>query len=164
MCKFFELNQFCKFGDNCAFAHGSVDLRNKASMPSAYRTKKCKQFSEYGYCPYGSRCQFAHQINERKSSANVISYSKTFKLLSSLDDFEKLKANFDRPRLTVFRKISGNKNKKRSSSTLLNDLKIMKEEMKQTNCFASNTINNYGSNSNDEQHNESLNRSRIQSV
>ena len=26
-CKFFELNQYCKFGKNCTFAHGDEELR-----------------------------------------------------------------------------------------------------------------------------------------
>ena len=62
LCKFFEIDGKCKYGDKCAYAHGKENLRSKVTNTTAYRTKKCTQFFETGYCPYGSRCQFAHQL------------------------------------------------------------------------------------------------------
>ena len=62
LCKYYELTGYCKFGENCAYAHGVENLRSKVTNTTAYRTKKCIQFFENGYCPYGSRCQFQHQL------------------------------------------------------------------------------------------------------
>jgi putative component of toxin-antitoxin plasmid stabilization module len=60
ICRNWELGT-CEFGDNCAFAHGIEELRNKVNMGLKYKTKKCKQFHEQGVCQYGSRCQFKHR-------------------------------------------------------------------------------------------------------
>ena len=62
LCKYYELTGQCKFGNNCAYAHGRENLRSKVTNTTAYRTKKCIQFFENGYCPYGNRCQFRHQF------------------------------------------------------------------------------------------------------
>ena len=87
LCKYYEINGYCKFGDRCAYAHGKENLRSKVTNTSAYRTKKCTQFFEHGYCPYGSRCQFAHQL-----TTNIInnpydrkmSYKKTLETISKI--------------------------------------------------------------------------------
>lgn len=55
ICRFYESGN-CKFGDNCAFAHGSKEVQEKTHLPDNYKTKKCKQFFEDGYCLYGTRC------------------------------------------------------------------------------------------------------------
>ena len=67
-CKFWEINQMCKFGDKvylihnnkCAFAHGNEEIKERCLVASNYKTKKCKQFFECGFCNYGTRCQFSH--------------------------------------------------------------------------------------------------------
>ena len=56
------MNGYCKYGDNCAFAHGENELKNR-KISFNYKTKPCKQFFEIGFCPYGSRCQFSHKKN-----------------------------------------------------------------------------------------------------
>ena len=45
LCKFYELTGQCKYGDNCAYAHGKENLRAKVTNTTAYRTKKCKEIS-----------------------------------------------------------------------------------------------------------------------
>ena len=55
LCKYYEINGYCKYGDKCAYAHGKENLRSKVTNTTAFRTKKCTQFFERGYCPYGSR-------------------------------------------------------------------------------------------------------------
>ena len=42
----------CKFGENCAFAHGDSELKQR-KLTFNYKTKPCKQFFELGYCSYG---------------------------------------------------------------------------------------------------------------
>lgn len=64
ICKFWELNKTCRFGDTCAFAHGNTEIRKKLIPSNSYKTKKCKQFFDFGFCLYGSRCQFLHYMKD----------------------------------------------------------------------------------------------------
>lgn len=63
LCRSFQYNGFCKYGDACLYAHGGIDLRMYPKHPM-YRTKKCFSFHNKGYCLYGSRCQFLHDSEE----------------------------------------------------------------------------------------------------
>ena len=108
----------CKFGDNCAFAHGDSELK-KRKMTFNYKTKPCKQFFELGYCTYGSRCQFSHKKEDLKSEAknNEVSYLKIIKeFLSSENEisYELVK----RPRLMTFEKITKSTLEEREKSKL----------------------------------------------
>jgi len=64
VCKYWAEKGFCEFGDQCAFAHGNNEIRQKCHVSSNYKTKKCNQFHETGYCPYGMRCQFIHSLRK----------------------------------------------------------------------------------------------------
>lgn len=68
MCRNWTLG-LCQFGDKCAFAHGSEEIRSKLKF-SNYKTKDCKQFHELGYCQYGSRCQFKHRETSEETASN----------------------------------------------------------------------------------------------
>ncbi len=59
------MNGFCKFGKDCAFAHGFDELKER-KLSNNYKTKPCNQFFEFGYCPYGNRCQFSHKMDLKK--------------------------------------------------------------------------------------------------
>ena len=88
LCKYYEIYGYCKYGINCAYAHGKENLRSKITNSIAYRTKKCMQFFEKGYCPYGNRCQFAHQLKSNlinKPYGKKISHLKFFENLSEND-------------------------------------------------------------------------------
>jgi hypothetical protein len=131
LCKYYEINGFCKFGDRCAYAHGKENLRSKVTNSSAYRTKKCFQFFEQGYCPYGSRCQFAHQL-----TTNIInnpydrkmSYTKILETISKLENVENIKKLISKPRLTIFKEIYDNEIS--IENCLLDDIKsIHKDEI-----------------------------------
>jgi len=67
ICRNWE-NGSCEYGDKCAFAHGTRELRNKTLLASNYKTKKCKHFFEFGYCVYGNRCQFSHTGADTQTS------------------------------------------------------------------------------------------------
>ena len=96
ICHYWEMNNFCKYGDNCAFAHGENELKNR-KMSFNYKTKLCKQFFENGYCNYGSRCQFSH----KKLYDNY--YVSYLKCLNEFNHFEKIDENMlKRPRLLTF--------------------------------------------------------------
>ena len=103
LCKYYEIYGYCKYGINCAYAHGKENLRSKITNSIAYRTKKCMQFFEKGYCPYGNRCQFAHQLKSNlinKPYGKKISYVKILenisendKLINRLNIFETIVPN-----------------------------------------------------------------------
>jgi len=124
LCKYFEINGYCKYGDNCAYAHGKDNLRSKITNTTAYRTKKCSQFFQNGYCPYGNRCQFAHQV-----SSNIINnpydrkmtYKKALETLSKKENIENIKDLIPKPRLAVFQEII-NMDKEKTKS-LLDDIR-----------------------------------------
>ena len=129
LCKYYEINGYCKYGDSCAYAHGVENLRSKVTNTTYYRTKKCVQFFENGYCPYGNRCQFAHQL-----TTNIINnpydrkmtYKKTLETISKFENVENIKELIEKPRLSVFKEIV--KNKKAIKSTLLDDIKNIRKE------------------------------------
>ena len=108
LCKYFEIDGKCKYGDKCAYAHGKENLRSKVTNTTAYRTKKCTQFFENGYCPYGNRCQFAHELKSNivnNPYEKGMSYSKILEIMSKLENVENIKKLVDKPRLTIFKEI-----------------------------------------------------------
>ncbi len=111
LCKYYEINGFCKFGDNCAYAHGKENLRAKVTNSISYKTKKCVQFFVNGFCPYGNRCQFDHALKSNiinnPSDNNNISYIKTMKTLSKFNNFDNVNI-IDTPRLKIFENIVPN--------------------------------------------------------
>ncbi|KAI8478157.1 PREDICTED: mRNA decay activator protein ZFP36L2-like [Branchiostoma belcheri] len=64
LCRPFEENGHCKYGDKCQFAHGVHELRTLARHPK-YKTELCRTFHTIGFCPYGPRCHFIHNPEER---------------------------------------------------------------------------------------------------
>ncbi|TMS12598.1 mRNA decay activator protein ZFP36L1 [Larimichthys crocea] len=65
LCRPFEENGTCKYGDKCQFAHGMQELRSLNRHPK-YKTELCRTFHSSGYCPYGPRCNFIHNAEERR--------------------------------------------------------------------------------------------------
>ena len=104
ICRYWEMYGQCKYGDNCAFAHGDSELK-KRKLTFNYKTKPCKQFFELGYCSYGPRCQFSHKKEDTKKEKNdKVSYLKIIEEFLSEDNqisYELVK----RPRLNTFEKI-----------------------------------------------------------
>lgn len=68
LCRPFEENGTCKYGDKCQFAHGIHELRVLSRHPK-YKTELCRTFHTVGFCPYGPRCHFIHNPDERKLSS-----------------------------------------------------------------------------------------------
>lgn len=126
LCKYYELTGYCKFGDNCAYAHGVENLRSKVTNTTAYRTKKCIQFFENGYCPYGSRCQFQHQLKNNivnNPYDNDMSYKKILEIISKIENVRNIKKLVDKPRLDVFKEITGEIDDNDNTKRLLDDIK-----------------------------------------
>ena len=105
----------CKYGNNCAFAHGDSELKTR-KLSFNYKTKACKQFFELGYCSYGIRCQFSHKkedfireknkINGIKCDENKISYWKIIKGFLSDENINISHELVKRPRLKTFENIT----------------------------------------------------------
>ena len=105
LCKFYEINGKCKYGDNCIFAHGKENLREKVLNKSGYKKRPCINFFEFGYCMYGNRCQFSHSISKNDNNKNF-SYIKLMNAINSStlnkELYRKIK---DKKRLSVFRRL-----------------------------------------------------------
>lgn len=65
LCRPFQENRFCKYGDKCQFAHGEDDLRVLPRHPK-YKTELCRTYHSSGFCPYGPRCHFIHNMEEAR--------------------------------------------------------------------------------------------------
>ena len=65
LCRPFEENGTCKYGDKCQFAHGIGELRTLIRHPK-YKTELCRTFHTTGFCPYGPRCHFIHNSEDSK--------------------------------------------------------------------------------------------------
>ena len=61
LCRSFQENGICKYGEKCQFAHGTHELRNMMRHPK-YKTELCRTFHAAGYCPYGPRCHFVQEF------------------------------------------------------------------------------------------------------
>lgn len=109
-CKYWESKQSCPFGDQCAFAHGTVEIRDKIHVSTNYKTKKCVQYHENLYCPYGKRCQFLHSVRSLNlQQSGPISFQKQIEnpelLIINETDCMCLTRQL-RPRLPVFADIT----------------------------------------------------------
>jgi butyrate response factor len=63
ICRQFDENGTCRYGDRCQFAHGRVEVRSVVRHPK-YKTELCRTFHSTGFCPYGLRCHFIHNDEE----------------------------------------------------------------------------------------------------
>jgi len=121
ICRNWEIEGSCRFGDECTFAHGGRELHKRASMPLNYKTKVCKQFTEEPYfCPYGEKCQFLH-ISQSEEDAKTIKYSvvlnetlkqmeKRLVHLGDSEEFEIPTSVFKKQRLSIFKELTDNCN------------------------------------------------------
>ncbi len=129
LCKYYEINGYCKYGDRCAYAHGKENLRSKVTNSTSYRTRKCSQFFENGYCPYGNRCQFAHQVKSNiinNPYDRKMTYKKTLETISKFENIENIKKLNEKPRLSIFKEICNCK--KTVKNTLFDDIKKINKE------------------------------------
>lgn len=75
LCRPFEENGICKYGDKCQFAHGMHELRSLSRHPK-YKTELCRTFHTIGFCPYGPRCHFIHNSEERRGPPPLSAFNK----------------------------------------------------------------------------------------
>jgi len=73
MCKIFEKQGWCKYGDRCNYAHSREEIVQRKNTRSAdHKTRICKAYMRSGNCPYGDRCTFAHGREELR--VNVLQF------------------------------------------------------------------------------------------
>ena len=152
ICRYWEMYGNCKYGENCAFAHGESEL-NQRKLTFNYKTKPCKQFFEFGYCSYGSRCQFRHKKLDNKTKkeniSNNVSYLKIIEELLSEKNMisqELLK----RPRLMTFENIThcSLEESEKSKLKLYEDFINLKNETKRAHNISFKLSDDTNSNSN----------------
>lgn len=68
LCRSYQENGTCKYGDKCQFAHGEHELRIVSRHPK-FKTELCRTFHASGYCPYGPRCHFIHDTHESRPNS-----------------------------------------------------------------------------------------------
>jgi len=83
LCRPFEENGTCKYGDKCQFAHGFHELRGLNRHPK-YKTEFCRTYHTIGFCPYGPRCHFIHNDEEKRLAAPSTSGGRSISM-SSMD-------------------------------------------------------------------------------
>lgn len=66
MCRPFQENGVCKYGEKCQFAHGQQELRTINRHPK-FKTDMCRTYHSVGFCPYGPRCHFIHSLEELRA-------------------------------------------------------------------------------------------------
>jgi len=68
LCRPYQENGSCKYGEKCQFAHGLPELRTVNRHPK-YKTDLCRTYHSVGFCPYGPRCHFIHSLDEIANAA-----------------------------------------------------------------------------------------------
>ncbi|XP_065662358.1 mRNA decay activator protein ZFP36L2-B [Hydra vulgaris] len=83
LCRPFEENGTCKYGDKCQFAHGFHELRGLNRHPK-YKTEFCRTYHTIGFCPYGPRCHFIHNDEEKKLALTSLGRSCSISSMDSI--------------------------------------------------------------------------------
>jgi len=67
LCRDWSDGRACRYGDDCAFAHGAAELQSRPRHPK-YKTVYCRLYHTGKHCPYGVRCRFIHDPAEARTS------------------------------------------------------------------------------------------------
>ncbi|XP_057315164.1 mRNA decay activator protein ZFP36L2-B-like isoform X2 [Hydractinia symbiolongicarpus] len=84
LCRPFEENGTCKYGDKCQFAHGFHELRGLNRHPK-YKTEFCRTYHTIGFCPYGPRCHFIHNDEEKRPPSTTSPHTISVSSVESAD-------------------------------------------------------------------------------
>ena len=57
LCRSFEYNAYCAYGNGCQFAHGMGELQAR-HFDIKYKTQLCKNYHNQGECKFAARCKF----------------------------------------------------------------------------------------------------------
>ena len=64
MCKNWETQGWCTFGDKCTFAHGKNELVDKSFVIPKYKSRKCESYYFNGFCNFGPKCNYLHSLSK----------------------------------------------------------------------------------------------------
>eukprot|EP00357_Protocruzia_adherens_P013680 CAMPEP_0115012094 /NCGR_PEP_ID=MMETSP0216-20121206/24495_1 /TAXON_ID=223996 /ORGANISM="Protocruzia adherens, Strain Boccale" /LENGTH=235 /DNA_ID=CAMNT_0002381011 /DNA_START=178 /DNA_END=885 /DNA_ORIENTATION=+ len=81
-------NGRCRYGDKCAFAHGTHELRVAIKNPFNYKTEQCRLHETFKWCPYSYRCQFKHDDEGNCTSDSKSNSTKKLKVRSEIKDYK----------------------------------------------------------------------------
>ncbi|KAJ3217618.1 hypothetical protein HDU67_007560 [Dinochytrium kinnereticum] len=86
LCERFETEGACPYGSRCTFAHGTPELRDRATFGGEqdqknegpenplYKTRLCERFVKENFCQYGPRCNFAHSPEELRTRPTPVAF------------------------------------------------------------------------------------------
>ena len=81
-CNFYSTHGYCKFGDNCRYAHLPKNVSNDVKKP-------CNFYSTHGYCKFGDNCRYTHvQKTEHNANEDDLKKQKTTDLKLNAPVFE----------------------------------------------------------------------------
>ena len=93
LCKHYNTQKGCRYGEKCQFAHGNLDLRPNISQYSPmiqnqndflnYKVVKCKNWDKNKTCKYGMYCSFAHGNNELRTKKDNLTQILAFPMLNN---------------------------------------------------------------------------------
>lgn len=70
------LQGVCRYGPQCAFAHGQEEVQKKTHVAAKYKASLCNSYHNAPFfCQYGSRCQFAHLTRDFGEPERPVAYS-----------------------------------------------------------------------------------------
>jgi len=98
LCRAYEEQKNCVYGDRCMFAHGLWELKRPITRHPKYKTQKCVAFEEQGLCMFGTRCSFLHKkIGSAEEIVNAIlklnKHKQSFPMPENLSNNSKSEAN-----------------------------------------------------------------------
>lgn len=65
----------CRYGTQCAFAHGREEVQKKTHVAAKYKAGLCNSYHNTPFfCQYGTRCQFAHLTRDFAEDCGLPSY------------------------------------------------------------------------------------------
>ena len=113
MCKNWIENGYCRYRNECKFAHGAEELQlyeKPAGELKGNKNKNCKTFYATKQCLYGVRCLFRHEyrhINQIKRYPYTVKLYTYESLYSTSIDQEEFVNSYDNgaPRLQIFEQI-----------------------------------------------------------
>lgn len=101
---------YCRYGDKCQFAHGSLEMKlTPEPLHYKYKSKECVQFHGTKYCPYGLRCMFQHEERSLDEIRNYYYVHKLGLLEYSSEDselYEEVSEGSFGKRLPIFESIA----------------------------------------------------------
>ena len=108
LCKNWIEVGFCRYSENCKFAHGAEEIA--IEIAKVRKKKNCKAFFSSGKCLYGVRCQYRHEhrhIDQIKRYPYVVRLITYESLFANSIDQEAFLENFETgvEKLEVFKKI-----------------------------------------------------------